>query len=85
MNENGVLIVSDKMNHTIELENMYHKMKLDNGATPAEIQRKKESIVGVLTTKPLEWYLDTLKKIGFSNIQIINSKFMFNTIYARKI
>jgi 2-polyprenyl-3-methyl-5-hydroxy-6-metoxy-1,4-benzoquinol methylase len=85
MNENGVLIVSDKMNHTIELENMYHKMKLDNGATPAEIQRKKESLVGVLTTKPLEWYLDTLKKIGFSNIQIINSKFMFNTIYARKI
>lgn len=85
MNEKGLLIVSDKMDHTVEMEQLYHKMKMDNGASQDEVEKKKASLIGVLTTKPVEWYIETLKEIGFVNVQIINSKYMFNTIYARKL
>ena len=60
-------------------------MKLDNGATREEVERKKASLAGVLTVKPVTWYIDTLKNIGFVDIQVINSRFMFNTLYARKL
>lgn len=85
MSGNGILLLTDKMDHTVEIEELYHKMKLDNGATREEVERKKASLVGVLTTKPLTWYIETLRNIGFVNIQVINSKYMFNTIYARKL
>lgn len=81
----GMLIVSDKMDHTLVSENLYYDFKRKNGVPEDVIQQKKLSLIGVLTTKPLMWYMDTLKNIGFSDIQVINSRFMFSTIYARKI
>ena len=82
---NGMLIVSDKMDHTIETENLYYNFKRANGVTEDVIQKKKLALIGILVTKPLQWYLDTLKGVGFSDIQVINSRYMFSTIYARKL
>lgn len=84
MSENGLLVLTDKMNSTVEIDALYQKSKLDNGATPEEVEQKKQAIMGVLVTKPLIWYITTLHEIGFREIQVVNSKYMFNTIYARK-
>lgn len=85
LNPNGMLIVSDKMDHTIETENLYYDFKRANGVSEDIIQKKKLALIGILVTKPLTWYVDTLKSVGFSDIQVINSRYMFSTIYARKL
>jgi 2-polyprenyl-3-methyl-5-hydroxy-6-metoxy-1,4-benzoquinol methylase len=84
MNPGGILILSDKMDHTIETENLYYDFKRANGVTEEVIQAKKNALIGILTTKPLRWYLDTLQNLGFTDVQVVNSRFMFSTIYARK-
>lgn len=81
----GMLIVSDKMDHTIETENLYYDFKRANGVPEDVIQKKKLALIGVLVTKPLSWYIETLKDIGYSDIQVVNSRYMFSTIYARKL
>lgn len=81
----GMLIISDKMDHSLETENLYYDFKRANGVSEEIIQKKKSALVGVLVTKPLQWYLDTLKEIGFVDIQVVNSRYMFSTIYARKL
>jgi len=84
MEVNGLLVISDKMSHVQELEEMYYDFKRSNGVSEEIIQTKKQALIGVLVTKPLQWYLDTLKEIGFEDIEIVNSNMMFHTIYARK-
>jgi len=84
LNHEGTLILSDKMDFTPEMENLYHTWKRSQGVSQEVIDKKKAAITGVLVTKSLGWYLTVLEDIGFSNIQIINNKFMFTTIYARK-
>jgi SAM-dependent methyltransferase len=85
MNSNGFLIITDKMDHHPEVERMYYNFKRKNGVSDEVIYKKKASLQGVLVTKPLEWYLDILKSLNFSRIQVINNRFMFTTIYARKL
>lgn len=84
LTENGLFIISDKMSFSKETKQLYHNFKLLQGVSIKEIEEKERSLVGVLISKPLSWYLDTLKQIGFRDIQVINSRFMFNTICARK-
>ena len=84
MSENGMLILSDKMSFTEDIESLYHNFKRSHGVTEDEITSKKNSLIGVLNTKSFTWYLKTLEKIGFRDIQVINANMMFNTLYARK-
>jgi tRNA (cmo5U34)-methyltransferase len=84
MSENGMLILSDKMAFTEDIESLYHNFKRSNGVTEDEINSKKKLLIGVLNTKSFMWYLNTMEKIGFRDIQIINANMMFNTLYARK-
>jgi 2-polyprenyl-3-methyl-5-hydroxy-6-metoxy-1,4-benzoquinol methylase len=85
LNHNGMLILSDKMDHSLETENLYYDFKRANGVPEEVIQKKKSALTGVLVTKPLQWYLDILKETGFFDIQVVNSRYMFSTIYARKL
>jgi SAM-dependent methyltransferase len=80
----GFVIISDKMKHSQETEELYYDFKRSNGETEDVIQAKKKSLVGVLTPESLSWYLETLENSGFTDIQVINSRYMFSTIYARK-
>lgn len=84
MKSGGLLIVTDKMDHSTELENLYHDFKRSNGVSEQIIHTKKESLQGVLTTQPLSWYMDVLNKLGFQQVQVINTRYMFSTLYARK-
>jgi SAM-dependent methyltransferase len=80
----GTLIISDKMAHGILEETLYHNWKRSQGVSDDEIKEKQQRLVGVLVPMPLSWYLDTLKTLGFEDIAVINSRFMFHTIYARR-
>lgn len=84
LNPGGVLIVTDKMEHTDNLELMYYDFKKRNGVSAEEIEQKRASLQDILVTKPLQWYIDTLNSIGFENVEVVNSRYMFYTIYARK-
>lgn len=84
LNHKGTLILTDKMDFTPEQEEAYYAFKKKNGVSDDEIIIKKKSLENVLITKPLNWYLEILKNLGFENIKIVNSCFMFYTIYAKK-
>lgn len=84
MSEGAILIVTDKMDFTEEQQQQYIAFKIERGMTEEEIAEKTAAIEGVLVTKPLEWYLSTLQQIGFKGIEVINSRFMFNTIRCYK-
>jgi SAM-dependent methyltransferase len=85
LSPSGLVIISDKMTHSVETENLYHNFKRNNGVSEEIIQSKKLSLVGILTCMPLTWYLETMHKIGFVDIQVINTRYMFSTIYAKKL
>ena len=80
----GWLILTDKMDCEGNEEEEYLKFKLDNGLTQAEVENKRKAISGVLTTRPKSWYINTLSSIGFSQIETVNTRFMFNTLLCQK-
>jgi trans-aconitate methyltransferase len=84
MSDDGMLILSDKMDSSDFIQHLYHNFKRSNGVSDDIIKAKAESLKGVLTTLPLSWYLQTLQDLGFKDIQVINAAYMFNTIYCRK-
>jgi tRNA (cmo5U34)-methyltransferase len=80
----GLFIVTDKMTHTPEQEALYYAFKRANGVSDEVIAGKRQRLEGVLVTEPLTWYLNTLADIGFEDIQVINARWMFVTILARR-
>lgn len=84
MSSGGMFILTDKMNSTPDIINEYYNFKIDNGVSEEEITIKSKALSGVLITKDLSWYISILEKIGFKNIEIIHSRYMFNTIKCIK-
>lgn len=84
LSEDGIFILTDKMDFNSSEQEKYMKFKIERGMTREEIENKTRAIQGVLTMKPLSWYLQTLEEIGFKKIRIINTRFMFNTIECTK-
>ena len=85
LNPNGIFIISDKMSQTEEVKKLYYDWKRSNGVSEETIKTKEVKLKGVLETKPLLWYIEILSKIGFKNIECINSRFNFNTLLCRKL
>jgi SAM-dependent methyltransferase len=79
---NGMLVLTDKMSSSPLAHEQYYDFKRSMGVTEEEIARKEASIKGVLNTRPLEWYLDTLDKIGFKEINVIDAPYCFATLLA---
>lgn len=80
----GVFILSEKIQASPLVQNLYHDFKRKNGLSESQIRDKEAAIKGILNPYPLEWYFVTLKEIGFSNIEIVNSYYNFVTIICRK-
>ena len=80
----GSLILTDKTyNDGIDLE-LYHDFKRTRGVTEVEIMAKAESVKNVMYIDPPEWYLSTLKSIGFEKISIIDADYCFTSFLATK-
>jgi len=82
LNANGVFVLTDKMDSSKFVHDQYHDFKRSMGVTEEEIARKEASIAGVLQTKPLEWYLETLNGLGFKNVNVIDAPYCFATLIA---
>jgi predicted TPR repeat methyltransferase len=80
----GFLIISDKTSQSPELQSLYYKFKEDNGVPLEYIKEKEISLRGIMHTLPPSWYFTHLTEIGFTAIEILNSKFGFVTFICRK-
>lgn len=81
---NGYLIISDKTTQTSEIKKMYYDFKLSNGVTQEYIDEKEKKLLGYMHPMPASWYTAHLEKIGFTSIEIINSKLGFVTFLCKK-
>jgi 2-polyprenyl-3-methyl-5-hydroxy-6-metoxy-1,4-benzoquinol methylase len=78
------LFLSEKTaNSGLALE-QYHLYKSRHGVSDQEIRDKAASLQGVMFPETIEWYLGTLKKLGFSQIAVANANWCFTTFVAIK-
>jgi tRNA (cmo5U34)-methyltransferase len=84
LNDNGVLILSDKTLQTEEVQTLYYRFKLENGVPLDYINQKRKMLEGYMHINSLKWYMDVLHAVGFKNIQVINAKLGFVTFYCDK-
>lgn len=84
MTIDGTFILSDKTPQSDDIKELYYDFKRSNGVSDEYIYEKEQKLKGYMNLLPVEWYLDSLKEVGFKNIQIINSRLGFVTFYATK-
>lgn len=84
LNVDGTFILSDKTPQTPTVKELYYDFKRKNGITDEYIYEKEQKLKGYMNLLPIEWYMETLRDIGFKNIQIINGRFGFITFYVEK-
>ena len=80
----GYLILTEKILQSSEAVGLYKKFKQDQGLDDEYIKYKEEALKEILVSYPLDWYLVTLRKIGFRSIDIINSNITFTTFLVKK-
>lgn len=71
----GAMIVVEKILGADEkidgvLVDEYHKMKMDNGYSREEVDRKSLSLEGVLVPMPARWNEDMLRSAGFKTVDV---------------
>ena len=85
LNHKGVFVLSDKTPQSDIIKEMYYDFKRSYGITDEYIYEKEKKLQGYMNLLPIEWYMETLKEVGFTSIQIINSKYGFVTFYCEKL
>lgn len=84
INDGGILVLTDKTAQCELIKKLYYDFKRSNGVSEEYIQQKEIQLQGYMNNFPVEWYLTILQEIGFSNIQIINTRLGFSTFYCEK-
>ena len=84
LNSGGWFVLSERMRGSPESYRHYHDFKRKQGMTEQEIIDKEASLQGVLEPRPLGWYLETLAKTGFVDVEVIDAAWCFNTLLCRK-
>lgn len=84
LNQGGGLILSEKVSLDPFLIKMYHNFKRASGVTEDVIKQKEEMLKNTMHINNAQWYIDTLVRIGFTDISIIDAHWCFNTFYCKK-
>jgi tRNA (cmo5U34)-methyltransferase len=80
----GYLILSDKThNQGVKLD-LYHDYKRSRGVSDQEVVEKAQAVKNVMFVDSQQWYLDTLVKLGFQDITIIDADWCFTSFLAIK-
>ncbi len=77
LKQDGFLIVSEKVSSQPFQIDMYHKWKHSQGVGYQEIEKKAQSLVGVLKLKDHQWWLDTFKELGFRQVSVFDAHWAF--------
>ena len=83
LNDNGILMLTDKTIQSDLTKSMYYKFKSNNGVSQEYISLKEQQLMNIMFTESVEWYLTTLSSI-FSTVEIINSRLGFTTFLCVK-
>lgn len=81
---NGILILTEKVSGSSIANELYYDFKRSNGMTEQQIEEKKQRLEEVLTTYPLSWYFEKLDRMGFKQVEVINSSMVFVTLLASR-
>ena len=80
----GSLILTDKTSQTEHVKNMYYDFKRKNGVSDEYIYQKEARLKGYMFTESVDWYLDVLVDVGFTNVEVINARYGFVTFLIQK-
>ena len=80
----GVLILTEKITGSQLANELYYDFKRSNGMTEEQIEEKKQRLQGVLTTYPLEWYMEKLYGLGFKQVDVVNANTVFVSFLAQQ-
>jgi len=84
LSDNGLFILTDKTSNDELPLKFYHQFKSRKGVSENEIQQKAESLVNVMFIHDVDWYLKTLRSIGFKEIYIMNAYWCFTSFICKK-
>lgn len=74
----GYLILTDKTSQSELVKELYYDFKRSKGVSEEYIRQKEQNLIGVMHSVPVDWYLKTLRDIGFT-VDIIHSDLGFVT------
>jgi len=83
LNEGGTFILSEKTTLEPLMIEEYHKFKIEKGVTEEEIKIKEKQLLDVMFINDTEWYIRTLKDLGFEKVNVVNAHYCFNTFICR--
>ena len=83
LNDNGIVILTDKTTQSELVKSMYYQFKLDNGVSLEYINLKEEQLKDTMFTESIDWYIQNLNAI-FSKVEIVNSRLGFTTFLCFK-
>ena len=81
--DHGYLILTDKTSQSTIVKDWYYDFKRSKGVSDEYIKQKETSLVGVMNSVPVDWYLKTLRDIGFT-VDIIHAEYGFITFLCKK-
>lgn len=84
LNDYGFMILSEKTSLDPICIKKYHEWKSARGVSEQEIEAKAQSVKDIMFIDSANWYLDTLKQLGFGSVEIIDAHWCFSTFLCRK-
>lgn len=84
LDQNGIFILSDKTNQDDIPKKFYYNYKKLAGVTEQEIVEKEKSLVGVMHINDVDWYLQTLKDVGFNKVYVMDANWCFTSFVCLK-
>jgi ubiquinone/menaquinone biosynthesis C-methylase UbiE len=84
LDNNGVFVLSEKTSNDDLPIKFYHLYKSRMGVSAKDIAAKANSVKNVMFINDIQWYLNTLKEIGFNKVYIINAYWCFTTFVCLK-
>ena len=83
LDDDGLLIISDKIDNREFALKYYHDFKKKQGVSEEDIESKAKSLVGVMFVQNLDWYIDTFKDLNI-DYYLANGHWSFATFVCRK-
>lgn len=84
LDDNGLVLISDKLSQTKLIQERYYSWKQSKGVSVEEITRKEKSLVGVMNLHALDYYYNTLIQSGFKSVEVIHGGWGFISLIAKK-
>lgn len=80
----GFMVLSDKTSLDPVCIAKYHQWKSSQGVSHQEISAKERAVKDIMFIHNPDWYLHTLRKVGFGRVEIIDAHWCFTTFLCRK-